>query len=100
MGRGQKGAQMIGFLRLAVFGFIAMSVAYVLLSIYSRSVRREELEKKWDSGAVGGDDNPDRDAYIEGGMKEYEKSLRRKLIWLVYVLPTAAVLVLLFLNQR
>ncbi|MCB2128943.1 MAG: hypothetical protein KDE03_07640 [Rhodobacteraceae bacterium] len=90
---------MIGFLRLAVFGFVAMSVAYVLLSIYSRSVRREELEKKWDAGEAESDDNPDRDAYIEAGMREYEKSLRRKLIWLVYILPTVAVLILLFLNQ-
>ena len=91
---------MIAFVRLAVFGFIAMSIAYLLLSIYSRSVRREALEKKWAAENPDGGDPDIRDAYIETGMKDYEKSLRKKLIWLVYVIPTIAVLVLLYLNQR
>ena len=40
---------MIGLVRAAVLGFLALSVVYVLVSIYSRSVRRERLEKSWDS---------------------------------------------------
>lgn len=90
---------MIAFVRLAVFGFIAMTVMYVLLSIYSRSVERERLEKEWDGEHDGGE-SPARDAYIEAGMKEYEKSLRRKLIWLVYVIPTLAVLLLIYLTNH
>lgn len=90
---------MIGFLRLAVIGFVAMSVAYLLLSVYSRSVRRETLEKTWAADHPDGGDPDARDAYIEIGMKDYETSLRKKLILLVYVLPTIAVLVLLFLNE-
>ncbi|MDW4550937.1 hypothetical protein R5H32_16370 [Defluviimonas sp. D31] len=90
---------MIAFLRLAVFGFIAMTVMYVLLSIYSRSVERERLEKEWDGEHDGGE-SPARDAYIEAGMKEYEKSLRRKLIWLVYVIPTLAVVLLIYLTNH
>lgn len=89
---------MIAFARLAVFGFIAMTIMYVLLSIYSRSVERERLEKEWDAGQGGGD-GPARDAYIEAGMKAYEKSLRRKLIWLVYVVPTILVIVLIYLTN-
>ena len=90
---------MIAFVRLAVFGFIAMTVMYVLLSIYSRSVERERLEKEWDGENDGGE-SAARDAYIEAGMKEYEKSLRRKLIWLVYVIPTLAVLLLIYLTNH
>jgi hypothetical protein len=89
---------MIAFVRLAVFGFIAMTIMYVLLSIYSRSVERERLEKEWDA-EQGGDESEARDAYIEAGMKAYEKSLRAKLIWLVYVVPTLAVLVLIYLTN-
>lgn len=89
---------MIAFVRLAVFGFIAMTIMYVLLSIYSRSVERERLEKEWD-GEQGEGESDARDAYIEAGMKTYEKSLRAKLIWLVYVLPTLAVLVLIYLTN-
>ena len=88
---------MIAFLRLAIFGFIGLSAAYLLLSIYSRSVRREALEKEWDADHAEGGDPAARDAYIEAGMREYERGLRRKLILLVYVIPIVVVLATLFL---
>lgn len=86
---------MIALLRLAVFGFIAMTIMYVLLSIYSRSTQREELEKAWDAAQGPGE----REEYIAQGMAAYEKGLRKKLIWLVYILPTLAVIAAVyFLN--
>ena len=88
---------MSALLRVAVFGVIGLSIAYLLLSIYSRSVRREDLEKTWAADHPDGGDPDVRDAYIELGMKDYESSLRKKLILLVYVVPTIAVLVLLYL---
>ncbi|MBC7141106.1 MAG: hypothetical protein H5U18_02925 [Rhodobacteraceae bacterium] len=88
---------MIAFLRLAVFGFIGLSVAYLLLSVYSRSVRREKLEKEWEADHAEGGDAGARDAHIEAGMREYERGLRRKLILLVYVIPIVVVLVTLYL---
>lgn len=90
---------MIGFVRLAIFGFIGMTAAYLLLSVYSRSVERERLEKEWDGDPANGDDPDARDAYIEAGLADYRRSLRRKLIWLVYVTPTLVVLTLLYLND-
>ncbi|MES2665227.1 MAG: hypothetical protein V4712_03955 [Pseudomonadota bacterium] len=77
----------LGFFRLMLFGAIAMTVVYVLVSVYSRSVRRESLEKKFDAGEAEGDAAGDRDAYIAQGMQAYERGLRRKLIWLVYIIP-------------
>lgn len=91
---------MIGFARLAVFGLIGMTIAFWLLRIYFSSTQREELEKAWDEEHPGGGDSAARDAYIEGGMTEYRKSLGRKLIWLVYVIPTLAVIVLLYLTNE
>lgn len=95
---------MIGFARLAVFGLIGMTIAFWLLRIYFSSTQREELEKAWDeehpADQPGGGDSAARDAYIEGGMAEYRKSLGRKLIWLVYVIPTLAVLLLLYLTNE
>ena len=38
----------MGFIRLVIFGFVGLSVIYVLLSIYSRSIRREKLENEWE----------------------------------------------------
>ena len=88
---------MIGFLRLAVIGFVGLSVAYLLLSIYSRSVRREALEKRWAEDHPDGGDPDGRDAYIEVGMKDYEKSLRKKLIVLVYIIPLILMAVTMYL---
>jgi Ca2+/Na+ antiporter len=89
---GEEGA-MIPIIRLVVFGFLALSVVYLIVSIYSRSVRREKLEKEFDEGGIEGS----RDAFIEEGMVQYQKGLRRQLIWLVYVIPMTVVLVTVYL---
>lgn len=88
---------MIGVIRLIVFGFLALSVVYIAVSFYSRSVRREKLENAWAEDHPGVDDSPERDAYIEDGMRAYEHGLRRKLIWLVYVIPAIAIAVTMFI---
>jgi Ca2+/Na+ antiporter len=92
---------MIPIIRLVVFGFLALSVIYLLVSLYSRSVRREKLEKAYDTGEatkdMPDDVKPDRGSYIESGMMAYQKGLRRQLIWLVYVIPMTVVLVTVYL---
>lgn len=82
----------MAFARLFVFGFLALSVIYLAVSVYSRSVRREKLEKGWAADHPGDKDSPEREAHIETGMAEYNNSLRRKLIVLVYVIPLIAIL--------
>lgn len=84
----------LGWVRLAVFGFVALSVVYLLVSVYSRSTRREALEKEFDAGGIEGD----RDDYIRTGMQRYQHGLRRKLILLVYVIPTVVVGILVWAN--
>ena len=83
---------MIAIIRLVVVGFIGLTVVYWLVSVYSRSVRRERLEKEFDAGGVDGG----RDDYIRTGMDHYEHGLRRKLIVLVYIIPTLVVLVTVY----
>jgi len=84
---------MIGLVYLVVFGLLGLSLVYLLVSVYSRSVRREKLEKRFDAG----DGEGDRDAYIEAGMKAYQHGLRRRLIWLVYIIPIMVVGVTIYL---
>lgn len=84
---------MIGIIRLAVFGFLFLAVIYLLVSVYSRSVRREKLENKWDDEVKEGD----RDVYISEGMKDYEGSLRKKLIVLVFIVPIVVVIAMLYI---
>jgi hypothetical protein len=73
-------------------GLVALTVLYFILSVWSRSVRREKLEEEWDSEIRSGD----RDAFIEEGLRDYDRSLRRKLILGVYVIPVLFVLGMIY----
>lgn len=82
----------IGWLRLAFFALIGLTIAYFLTAIYSRSVRREKLEKRWISEGLAGD----RDAWIEAGMKAYDRGLKKRLLWLIYIIPMVVFSVVFF----
>ena len=73
----------MGFIRLVVFGLLGLSVIYLCLSVYSRSVRREKLEKAYDADPVAG---MTRREYVDKGIVEYNNSLRPKLLLLVYII--------------
>lgn len=83
----------IPFLRLMVFGFLALSVLYLLIALYARSVEKERLEKEFDAGGIEGD----RDVYIAEGMARYRTSLRRKLLWGVYIVPMTVIAVVIYI---
>ncbi|WP_397543248.1 hypothetical protein [Roseovarius salis] len=86
---------MVALARLVVVGFVVLTVIYLSLSLYSRSVRRDKLKRWWEEEGRPGD----LDTYIDEGMRDYEHSLRRKLIWGVYVVPVSAVaLIIYFIN--
>jgi hypothetical protein len=81
----------IGWLRLAFFLYLGLTVVYFLAAIYSRSVRREKLEKEWDGDpAHEGEPQESRTAFIEAGMIDYQMGLKKRLLWLIYVIPTIA----------
>ncbi|MHA6267393.1 hypothetical protein [uncultured Aliiroseovarius sp.] len=86
----------MGLVRLVIFGFIGLSIVYVLVSLYSRSIRLEKLEDQWAEEHPDGDVT-DRDAWLREGMEDYKKSFRPKLILLVYVVPTLFVILSLVL---
>lgn len=88
----------MGFVRLVVFGFIGLSIIYVLVSLYSRSVRLEKLEKQWAEEHPNGDGS-DREVWLREGMEDYQKSFRPKLILLVYVVPVILVITSLILTN-
>lgn len=73
----------LGWLRMLAISLVLLTIVYWLTSIYSRSVRRERLEKRFDAGGVAGD----RTTYIEEGMRAYDKGLRKRLLWLIYIVP-------------
>ena len=88
---------MMVMLEVLAFWFVAASVVYFMVSVYSRSVHREKLEKEFDAGGA----DASKDDYVRAGMELYQHGLRRRLILLVYLLPAVAVLVIVyFVNYR
>lgn len=87
----------MGFLRFIVFGYVGLSILYWLISIYSRSVRREKLEEEWEQMDQSGESS--RDAFLDEGMKAYHNSFRPKLILLVYIIPTVLVIAALIVRN-
>ncbi len=81
--------------RLVVIGFVVLSIIYVVLSFYSRGVRRRKLREQWDQEGMTGD----RDAWVEEGLQDYDGSLRRKLLLGVYVVPTLLVALIIYLTN-
>lgn len=86
----------MALIRLVIFGAVAMTIVYWALSVYSASLRREKLEDEWAGDHPEDPDGPGRDAFVKDGMEHYRHGLRRKLILLVYVIPTALIIVALF----
>ncbi len=84
---------MIALVRLLVVGLAVLTVFYWLIRIYSRSLRREKLEKRWEEEGAKGD----RDDYVRKGLEEYDASIRPKLIVLVYIVPTIVFAVLFYI---
>lgn len=77
--------------------YVALTIIYFLTSIYSRSVRREKLEKEWDTDpAREGVPVAERTAFIEAGMIAYDKGLKKRLLWLIYVVPTIGFLATIY----
>lgn len=81
-----------GLLRLGAMAFIVMLLVYFVLSWWSRGVRRDKLEAEWDEDIQTGD----KAAFVEEGLEDYEGSLRRKLIFGVFVVPYLVIAVLVY----
>jgi hypothetical protein len=86
---------MAALARLMIVGFIILTVIYVCLSLYSRAVRKGKLRAEWYEGPQ---DQP-VDVFVQEGLKEYDKSLRRRLILSVYVIPVILVSVIIYLTN-
>ncbi|WP_113912371.1 hypothetical protein [Roseovarius dicentrarchi] len=86
---------MLALLQLIAIGGAILTVIYIALSLWSRRMRRAKLGREWqDTGRPG-----DRHDFVEAGLKEYDGSVRRKLIWGVYVVPAVLVGTIIYLTN-
>lgn len=83
----------VGWLRLALVGFLVLTLAYWLVSAYSRSVRREALEAEWEAGPQ----DEDRAEFIAAGLRAYQHGLRRRLILLIYIVPAIVIPAIIYI---
>ncbi len=87
---------MFALVRLVIMGFIVLTVIYVCLSLYSRAVRRGKLRKKW----LDGPQKVDRETFVQRGLEKYDGSIRRKLIWGVYIVPLITFCLVIYLTNH
>lgn len=79
---------MAAFFRLILFVLIAQMVFHLMLRLYLRSQAHERLEGIWDARHPGlAGNNPARRAFVRKAMIGFDKSLKVRLLWLIYILP-------------
>lgn len=84
---------MIALFRLIVLVLLLEAMFYLLLRIYIRSLRRERLEQVWAERhpeMVG--NHAARAEFVRKAMVGFDKSLKSRLLWLVFILPTLAIM--------
>lgn len=84
---------MFALLRLVLILGVVLTVAYVVLSRWSRAVRRRRLTEDWTPA-----DGP-LEAHVARGLVAYDHSLRRRLILGVYILPLCLIGVIVYLTN-
>ncbi|SES86889.1 hypothetical protein [Paracoccus homiensis] len=84
---------MAALFRLIVLVFLIEAMFYLLLRIYIRSLRRERLETLWDERHPDrSGDSRDRDEFVRRAMVGFDKTLKSRLLWLVFIIPTFAII--------
>ncbi|MEP1613236.1 MAG: hypothetical protein ABJL72_15090 [Roseobacter sp.] len=85
----------MALVRLMGIALIIMTVVFASLWFYARAARREKLEATWDMQQGPGT----RESFIQAELMGYEKPLRQRLIWGVYIVPSCLLAVLIYLTN-
>lgn len=88
---------MIALFRLIVLVFLLEAMFYLLLRIYIRSLQREKLEGIWDERHPDmAGNNAARDEFVRKMMVGFDRTLKSRLLWLVFIIPTAAIMAIIY----
>ena len=91
---------MIAWITRIVVLFAILTAIYLALSLYNRWAERKRLRAEYDQQkAAASAAADDADSFVAQGMNDYERSLRRKLLLGVYLVPIAAIAILVALAQ-
>ena len=86
---------MIFWIRSLVIVFAILTAIYLILTLWMRLRHRAKLVDEFNTTKPS---ITKRD-YISAGMLKYNKSLRAKLAFLVYIIPLILTIILLYLAQ-
>lgn len=85
------------FVRMIAIVIALEAFFYVLISVYMRSLQREKLENLWDQRHPDqAGDTVARREFVHRMMIGFEKTLRARLVALVFVIPTIAVAAVIY----
>ena len=92
----------MAFIRMIAVVIAIEALFYVLLSLYIRSLRREKLEGDWDRRHPDrAGPGPERREFVRRAMVGFERTLKARLVGLVLVIPTIAIMVIIYyVNNR
>lgn len=83
------------FARLMGMALVVLTIVFVSLWFYARAARREKLEAAWDERQGPGN----KESFVKAELMAYEGPLKRKLIWGVYVIPSALLAILIYVTN-
>ena len=85
----------MAIIRLALILFVIEAIFYALLTVYLRSTKAESLEKEWDRRhPERAGDTEERRAFVRRSMAGFRKTLKARLVALVFVIPTIIIAVI------
>ncbi|MFV0411084.1 MAG: hypothetical protein ACK5LJ_15710 [Paracoccus sp. (in: a-proteobacteria)] len=88
----------MALIRLAFLLFLVEAIFYLMLTIYLRSTKAEALEDEWDRRHPDrAGDSPQRRRFVHLAMRGFQKTLKARLVALVFILPTVAIGVIAWL---
>ncbi len=85
---------MIVWLIRALLLVALLSAIHVLLGHYLRWDRTKRLEAEFDSGVTN---TLSRSEYVARGLRAFDHSLGKRLLWFVWLLPLGIIAALLFI---
>ena len=81
--------------RLMGMTLVALTMVFVCLWFYARAAKREKLEAQWAENQGPGR----QESFVKAELAAYEGTLRRKLIWGVYVIPSCLAALLIYVTN-
>jgi len=86
---------MVGWIRNIVIIFAILSAVYAVLTVTANIRQRQKLRSDYHGNA----DIETKSDYIERGLREYNRSIKPKMLLSVYLIPFIVLVTLIWLAQ-